>query len=258
MAKRKKSLDTDSITVHYPDLQIPFHDPQALALVNRVVGEIKPFRIRQKGDMIDCYKKSRFEQDPDHAMEVEDECDLAYEVWNEWAGLSPGCELEWEEGNHEKRWERMRRRKGIKQRSIRTIPELVIQGKDDLDIKWIHEEMQPVMVGHYLSQHGSVVREHSAYTAKAHLLKAWHNIIIAHTHRIGTHAFTSQAGIHYFAHECGCLCNYDAEYIVGHPNWQQAFAIQYHYGTHDDFQVYPIHKLGKSYYVTVNGELYSV
>jgi hypothetical protein len=261
MVNKSKRLP-ENLIFHIPDLQVPFHDKRALALVNLVIEDLKPSCIRQKGDMIDCYKESDYVKNPDIATSVEEECDVAYDIWKEWVDLSPGCELEWEEGNHEFRWERLRRRHGIKKRSLRTIPELLQKDADgnerpDLEIGWIPKERQPCMVGNWLSMHGSIVRKHSAYTAKAMADSKWTDIIVAHTHRIGTHAKTLENGRIVMAHECGCLCQYDAEYIEGHPNWQHAFAIHHMYPTHDDVKIYPIFKLGKKYYVTVHGKLYS-
>lgn len=257
MAK-KQTPSIPSITFLYPDLHIPFEDKRAVALAHKVCAVIQPERIVQMGDLVDCYKESHFEKDPDYSLSVEKESDLAYWFWEECSTLSPGCELVWIEGNHEVRWERLRRAKGMSRRAVRTIPELMQFGREELGVKWIQKERQPCKVGRFLLQHGKIVRKYSAYTAKAMLDDKWTDIAIAHTHRAGSHYKTLEGARLVQAHETGCLCEYKAEYIDGHPNWQHAIAMIYHYKTHDEFKVYPFSIAKKRYYVTVNGELMSV
>ena len=79
------------ITAHIPDIHIPFQDDRAIALVNRVLKDVKPRRIRHKGDLIDCYKESSYLTDPDYAMSIEDETEIAYTHLEEWSDLAEEC-----------------------------------------------------------------------------------------------------------------------------------------------------------------------
>ena len=93
---------------------------------------------------------------------------------------------------------------------------------DTLDIKLVDF----VRYKKFMVLHGTVVRKHSAYSAKAHFENLGKSSFNNHTHRLGSYYKTDEGGTH-VAVECGCMCTLSPKYIDGIPNWQQGFAVIY-------------------------------
>ena len=82
------------------------------------------------------------------------------------------------------------------------------------------------MIGRLLVTHGTIVRTHSAYTARGNMEKYGVSMLTGHTHRGGTHFKTNHVTTHR-SDEGFCMCDPDAavEYIKDVANWQQGFNI---------------------------------
>ena len=93
--------------------------------------------------------------------------------------------------------------------------------------------------------HGSLVRKHSAYSAKAMQEKTGGSLMMGHTHRLGAFFYTDWNGTRR-AYENGCLCRMDLPWLKDKPNWQQGFSVVYAEGTRFDVAQYFIQK-GKVY-----------
>lgn len=72
--------------------------------------------------------------------------------------------------------------------------------------------------------HGTLVRKHSAFSAKAMQEKTGGSIIMGHTHRLGSFFYTDWSGT-YRAYENGCMCRMDLPWLKDKPNWQQGFSV---------------------------------
>ena len=78
----------------------------------------------------------------------------------------------------------------------------------------------------FVVEHGHVVRQNSAYSAKAMLDKRHMSGITGHTHRLGVCHQTTQGTNNYWV-ENGCLCELNPEYMHGYPDWQHGFSVGY-------------------------------
>ena len=107
------------------------------------------------------------------------------------------------------------------------LKELNIQYKDQFANVKLHQ---------FLVEHGSVVRQQSAYTARAMLEKRGMSGISGHTHRMGAHYLTNMAGS-YAWFENGCLCDLHPDYVVGQPNWMNGFSIGHFKKSNNRFNI---------------------
>jgi len=90
------------------------------------------------------------------------------------------------------------------------------------------EEMPTIGLGDLTVTHGTKVRAHSGWTARAELLDRWSPIMIGHTHRMGSFFFTpAETGIIYDGYEIGCLADQTTarKYMKKKPNRQAGFAV---------------------------------
>jgi predicted phosphodiesterase len=216
------------------DLHIPYHDPHAWALFLNIVEAVKPTKINYGGDILDFYQLSTFDKDP-KAIEdgrLQENLDqwyqMAHQVKKILIKVAPNCEEEYEPGNHEDRLRRYLMRNpelyGLRALELKTLMRL-----DELGIKYSEDEIE-VIPGLLIIKHGSIVRKESAMSAKGELERERYAIstITGHTHRLGTHYARTRLRV-VKAHENGCLCLLNPEYVKN-PNWQQGLTMTTHFG----------------------------
>lgn len=201
-----------------------FHFPhQHVGAVEAFLGRVTSFRphhIMLMGDLADCEAISGFSRAPGTpGLQTELEAVRGF-LGRLRRAIPKGCEIHIMEGNHERRLHK----------TLQENP-----GLYDLDgLKWPNllqledgEEWYPygeivhagVHVGGY---HGSVVRKHGGYTARAEREKVGpypQVLLTGHTHRFGLYPQTDNAGTR-TACETGCMAAPDQQsYIAGKPNW---------------------------------------
>jgi predicted phosphodiesterase len=213
------------------DLQIPFQDPKAVALVLDFVKDLKPHGVILNGDVVDCYALSTFDKNPLTPATLALEITLA---GNLMTALAPYTkERHWLGGNHEDRlrrflWSKAPMFQGLGDLEFRNLFHLVEHGFQWAPYGDIHH------LGKLAVTHGSIVRQHSGLSARAHYDKYGQSVLVGHTHRLGAYYHSNLAGVH-GAWENGCLCLLTPEYAQ-HPDWQLGFSVV-HVESNGQFQV---------------------
>jgi len=213
------------------DIHIPYHDPYAWQLTLNIVKEVKPTRINIAGDALDFYQLSTFDKDPKQleSGRLQEDFDQWFHMARELQRAAPPtCEYKYLPGNHEDRLRRYLNRNpelyGLRALELPSLLRL-----DELGIDY-HESEIEVVPGLLVIKHGDVVRKDSAFSAKGELEKEKYAIstITGHTHRLGTFYARTRLRV-VKAHENGCLCLLNPEYVKN-PNWQQGFTMTTHFG----------------------------
>lgn len=202
------------------DWQIPFHDKLVIdRLFMPFLKWLNPYGFIWNGDIVDCYQLSEFSKNPLSQATLTKEvrtaraymADLAWITFKAWLG-----------GNHEGR---------IRRYLWKNAEKLPVDADETFeslfrpsDYGFVYQPYGSVIrLGSLDVTHGSVVRQHSGWSAKAHFDKRGGSVLIGHTHRLGTYYRTNARGIH-AAYENGCLCSLRPEYVQD-PDWQQGFSV---------------------------------
>ncbi len=220
----------DEKTAILNDIHFPYHDSKVLHGVCDFIKDLKVDRIIINGDMLDCAVISSFARDPLSPQSLTKEIRHGRKFLEYCKGMAK--EVIYIGGNHEDRirrfiWKNSEVFAPFGSTACGTaidalsVPNLL--GLDDLSIPY-YSYGAGFQLGYLLVTHGSVIRKHSGYTARAAFEATGTSVLIGHTHRLGAHYVTNRAGEH-AAYENGCLCSLKPSYVPGIPNWQQGFSI---------------------------------
>lgn len=206
------------------DTHVPFHNKKAINTALKFMRSFKPHRLYLVGDIIDFYAVSRFDKDPERITGLQAEINETKEMLSKIRKVDKSIDILYLEGNHEVRLQRYLW-KHPEISSLNALNIVNLLGLKDLDIKYI-KQTQTHVYHKFVIEHGDVVRQQSAYTARAQLDKKGMSGISGHTHRLGTHYKTDMSG-NYVWCENGCMCELNPEYVVGMPNWMNGFSVGY-------------------------------
>lgn len=217
--------------INISDLHIPYHDEHAWALTLKIVAAVKPTAINFGGDMLDFYRLSVYSKDPQRyeGNWLQEDLDQWARMAREISRIAPSkCKKRFVPGNHEDRLRRYLER-NPELYGLRSLELGMLMRLDELGIEY-HEREIVIIPDELLIKHGAVVRKDSAFSAKGELERERHTIstITGHTHRLGTHYVRTRRGL-VKAHENGCLCILDPEYVT-FPNWQLGLTVTTHWG----------------------------
>lgn len=218
-------LKKQEVILFISDIHAPYQDNMAIRAVIAFGKELQPDRIILMGDIVDFYAISSFRKDPIRALQLQKEIDEAVSILRIIRNEFPKIPIDLIQGNHEQRlqkylWTKASELSGLRQLNVPALLKL-----ESFNITY-HSTGRMKYRG-LMIKHGDKVRKHSAYTARGEFDETGLSGISAHTHRIGLHCQTNEAG-RYFWYEIGCLCKLNAEYMEGKtPNWQQGFAVGY-------------------------------
>lgn len=202
------------------DVQIPWQDKIALATVVDFVRDLRPHGVVLNGDIVDCYAISDFNKNPQRikqwglTREIRESAALMERIG------ANAKERHWVGGNHEDRWRRVVWQFPHLEGMLKEFPKAFRMAEHGFEWRPYGAVLH---LGKLVVTHGSVVRQHSAYTAKAHYDKFGGSVLHGHTHRLGIYYRTNARGVH-AAWENGCLCSLKPEYVQ-FPDWQQGFAV---------------------------------
>lgn len=208
-----------------PDIHAPFQDELAISALLSFSKWFKPDKVFILGDLVDFYAISSFTKDPERALKLQDEIDMAYQIIKQIRNANPKADITLLRGNHEHRlqkylWSEAKELAGLRDLSIDSLLRL-----RSINIKY--EENGRLVYRGIVIKHGDVVRKFACYSAKGEFEKTGMSGISCHTHRAGVYYHTNQSGSYAWL-ECGCLCRLDAEYLNGEtPNWEQGFGVAY-------------------------------
>jgi len=221
----------------------PYVDWNALAVATQITKDFEPDVRFAGSDGVDFYSISRFDKDPDlfrNNLQVElDSWAFAQSLWQ---AVTPDATVYFLIGNHE---DRLRRYlwKNKELYGLRALELENIFRFKELGITMSqYDGLEQNFSNHLVVKHGSIVRKHSGYTARAELEKENYSIstLSGHTHR-GAHIFQSTRSGVKQAVEAFCLCNTSPNYLHN-PNWQNGLV----FATVDDqgveFELIPFRK----------------
>lgn len=171
---------------------------------------------------MDCFSISSHRIDPEEltTSSLKTEIDLAAWLMAKFPRVH---EKLWIGGNHEDRLYRYVTDKAPQLGLLASVKFPRLFNLDKYGFRWL-DYGEYALLGKLLVTHGSIVRKHSAFSAKAHFEKYGMSVLIGHTHRLGVYTHTNIKGAH-GAWENGCLCRLDGLGYTQHPDWQQGFSV---------------------------------
>lgn len=236
---KRVTVPAAQTVVVFNDVQIPFEDGAAVNQVLNVIARVRPDTVIINGDLIDCYRESKFLIDPFKAeLAIEETHKRVRQLL---AVLQDIPTKFWLGGNHEDRWRKTlwQPNKGPVIESLlrehrRVVGEfpmgdhvesfrLLYGVKDYGFIYYPYGHRLYLAEGNLIVTHGRYVSRHSGYSAKRTWEWIGKSVIVGHSHRMGSY-LVSQDGRENGAWENGCLCLLEPEYDDT-PNWQQGFSI---------------------------------
>ena len=239
------------------DEHYPFQDPRAVALAQKIVHDFKPDILIRGSDALDFYSVSRFLRSRTvYAGQLKDEIEAWKVAEKEWADVVPkDTKKPFLVGNHE---DRLQRYILAQAPELEGLPALELQNLLEFNkfgIRMAYNN-EVVVDTQLLIKHGTVVRKHSAYTAKAELENEKYGITVmsGHTHRAGVHWATTRRGL-VAAYECFCLCSQNPSYM-GKPNWQLGLSLAETHAAGPSVEMIPFFEKSGKYYAHWRGKEY--
>jgi hypothetical protein len=234
--------------VVFTDTHVPYHDQQALDVVYGIIRDVQPKVIVHLGDLLDCYKISRYTKDRRHMKDTQDEIDLARTILHQVSQIAPEAEKWWLEGNHEARLDELLNTlpgtaaEIIKLRDIQsalTWPSLLRLeeiGWDFVPVKGqAHHKIFPKLI----TKHGDIVRKHSGMSGKGEWERYGKSGLSGHVHRVGQFYTSDFNGNHVWT-ECGCTCQLKPGYMAD-PKWAHACVLVHFTPNGERFSVEPVY-----------------
>lgn len=227
-AKRAEAFHS----VHYGDIHFPFHDQRALNIRNQILDFLRPGIVVDHGDTGNCDAISAFPKDPFNRVSLGAEFQMMARDFGEVHAITPRAEHIWLEGNHEERlkrlvWNAAEKRDLAEVLTLDTVAEALtwdkLLGLDGLGWEVVPYPKAKLLFDRLVVVHGSTIRTHSAYSAKAEHDRYGKSGVSGHTHRRGSYYHTDFNGTNAW-HELGMLGAIRSDYVA-HANWQQGFGV---------------------------------
>lgn len=221
LAKPATREETE-IVVFLSDVHIPYQDDEALQSAYKLIRKIKPHRIVLNGDIADFFQLSRFNTGLERLDDLQAEIDSANGLRRHIRKIAPNAVIHETVGNHDSRIISYVQKNARSLTSLRALDPLELFNYKEQDILW-HQGHGFLLRPDFLVKHGTIIRQHAGYTAKAELELNGISGISGHTHRLGQ--YFKSGYLRRSWTEQGCLCRLDPDYVVGGVNWQQGFAV---------------------------------
>jgi len=234
--------------VVFTDTHVPYHDQAALEVVYGLIRDVRPRVIVHLGDLLDCYRISRYTKDRTHVLNTQDEIDGARTILHHVSQLAPEAAKYWLEGNHEARLEEL----------LNTLPGTAAELTQLRDIRsaltwpalcrleeigwaWVPAKGQAhrSLLPRILTKHGTVVRKWSGMSAKGEWERYGKSGLSGHVHRVGQFYTSDSNGNHVWT-ECGCTCQLRPSYMED-PNWAHACVLVHFTPNGERFSVEPVY-----------------
>lgn len=210
-------------TLIVSDHHVPFHDQAAIDASIEAGRAIDAEHVVFNGDLVDCYKISKYASSPDRHETLQDELDATIEIIAQYRRAFPRAEFTYIQGNHEDRLRRL----------IWDNPGLaglaclewhkLLRLEQFRFARWYEYGGQHLHHGAII-EHGDTVRGKGSYTARAMVTSRLTSGVSGHTHRLGLANITT-AGADLTWVEGGCLCDMEPEYLSGTPDWQHGCVV---------------------------------
>jgi hypothetical protein len=215
------------------DVHVPFHDPVALALLQKFTSDFRPDVFVVGGDLIDFYPLSAFDRDPKRRLSLRDELEQAHAYLQDIGlALPRGCRKVFLAGNHEDRLRRYLWRNAPELADLEELDLASLLHLPRMGYEYIPYDDPVGAVGApgldlygILIMHGQFVRKHSGATARAHFERFMCNGVCGHSHRQGSYFHRAWGGESGWW-EAGCLCKLEPPYMSS-PDWQAGWLAGY-------------------------------
>lgn len=216
------------------DLHVPFQDERAVNTALEFIDHWRPHHLFLVGDILDCAQVSRYDQDPKRLLDFQKDLDQGKIILAAFRqAVGPEANILYFEGNHETRlWRYLMRHPEIASLEALKFPNLLDLASRN--IQWVPAD-QNYFFHDFLITHGTQVRKHACYSAKAEFEKAGVSGLSGHTHRVGSYRKHNLAG-DFIWFENGCLCDLHPSYVLN-PDWQHCLAIGQFVRDDNRFQV---------------------
>lgn len=202
------------------DVHAPFHDEKALELAIKFARDLKPLELIIH-EFCDWYSISKFNKDPDRCENLQDDLDVTISLLEKLRKNFPSIPITMLSSNHDKR---LKRYLWTDARGLNSLRDLTVPAQLHLDELKIHYAEYKFFRKTVLFKHGDIIRQYSAYTARAELDKEGISGCSGHTHRLGIHHRSDRTGNTVWV-ENGCLCKLTPEWVKGPANWQQGLGV---------------------------------
>lgn len=199
------------------DIHFPFQDDKAVEAFIQFTKEVHPEYIILAGDIIDCYKLSRFTKG--EGRNPYEEIQICRDFLGKLRKENPNAIIYYIIGNHCTR---------LQTYILSKAPELAcliedifsIMKVEDFNIKGCSEI---IFNNDFIITHGKLLGNKAGLSAIKELERHYISGASGHCHRLA-HYITRKAGRKFEWLETGCLCDLNPEYTQD-PDWTQGFVI---------------------------------
>lgn len=246
--------------VVWGDSHFPFHDPEALSVVKRIICDVRPEVVIHIGDLVDCWSISDFLKDPTRREHLQDDIDQACAHLKDIYLVTPDAQRYYLEGNHEFRLTKTIQQMPEKQRELArlrvfqrfvTWPAIL---KESGVIGWefvpARGQARRRLFPKLIVKHGSLIRKWAGATARGEWERYGKSGLSGHTHRLGAFFHNDFNGAHGWL-ETGCTCSLTPEWMED-PDWQHGcvvltFTADYKYWTAEPVYIQAGHAIFRDY-----------
>lgn len=208
--------------VYLPDPHGTFCDWEAAECGFAFTRRHRPNVVVVGGDVVDFYQLSRFDKNPERALDLPNDLAAGSRFLAGVRRAAPHARLVYLQGNHEARLGRWLWGPGA---AILKLPEISVPRLLEVSrhgARYVEEGVWTL--GRLTFKHGQFVRSRSGLSARAELDREGTSGCSGHTHRIAEVSVTTRGGFYKWV-EAGCLCSLRPEYMPGQvPDWQQGLA----------------------------------
>ena len=100
------NINFSGTAIIWQDFHYPYQDQRIIREAELFAQEFQPDMILYPGDIIDCYLLSKFNKDPARADHLQQEFDMAANMFKRQRAMCPNARMIFEPGNHEDRLRR--------------------------------------------------------------------------------------------------------------------------------------------------------
>lgn len=209
----------------FGDVHIPYHSPEAVAVMVDFFKKQKVGAILINGDLCDFYSCSRHEKDPRRPLKEELDAARQFLFWLR--AQFPKIPIWYKIGNHETNLERYLIRQapvllGVPEFELRDVMKL-----DELNVQLV-DSLQLIQAGRLSIFHGHELPQGMSSPvnpARGIWMRVQETMMCNHWHRTSEHAETT--GVSKRVTSCwslGCLCDLAPDYALVNK-WNHGFAI---------------------------------
>jgi len=200
------------------DFHLPYYNEKTFDLViNYALKDYKIDHVILGGDLIDCFKISRFPRDPFDKLPLHDEIEFVKDWLIDLREIFPKQKITYIKGNHERRFETYLHTKAPQ---LARIQGLSIEEQLELKqrrIKYIDNNEKlingepPFSIGELFFLHGDEIPGGGVSCTRSKYLKVQNNIAFGHHHTVQQYTHKRFTSI-YSAWAVGCMCTTHPEY----------------------------------------------